>query len=79
MAQQTDMSPAEDFYAITPNDGTDLTFCPRALVIAVGGTLKVHKMNGNAETLTVPAGLLPIKVKRVWATGTSATGISGLV
>lgn len=76
---QTDMSPADDYFSITPSDSADLAVMPRALAIASGGTLKVTKPNGNTDTLTVPAGVLPIRVRRVWSTGTSASGISGLV
>jgi len=71
--------PASRFFDITPNDSTDLAVTTRALMVAVGGTLKVHDDQGNAHSLTVPAGVLPIRVSRVWATGTDATGITGLV
>lgn len=65
--------------AVTPSDSTDLPggTCWQ-LIIGTGGTLKITDSAGNTETLTVPAGRLPVKAKRVWSTGTSATGITAL-
>lgn len=69
---------------ITPNDGADLSE-PGYLVIAVGGTLKVDvptdfdaakARRQTGVTFTVPAGLFPVPVIRVYATGTAATGIT---
>lgn len=70
--------PADNIAPVTPNDGTDLTAVTRALIVSVGGTLKVSLRDGSAVTVTVPAGVLPIRVARVWATGTTATGITAL-
>jgi hypothetical protein len=71
--------PAHDIVPVTPNDSTDLPdgLC-RGLLIASGGTLKIHVADGTARTLTVPAGIIPVYAKRVWATGTSATGIAAI-
>lgn len=78
-AQKGSTAPADDYFPITPADGADLSVTVRALVIAVGGDVKVTKPNGDAVTLTLPAGATPIRVVRVWSTGTTATGITGLV
>jgi len=71
--------------AVTPNDTTDLTSVAYGLWIGVGGTLKVDCASGPAGTpgrttfaTTVPVGLFPFKVIRVYATGTTATGIVAL-
>lgn len=77
-AQNSDL-PAERFFAITPHDANDLSVTTRALMVAVGGTLKVNDSNGVTHALTVPAGVLPIRVTRVFSTDTEATGITGLV
>ncbi len=74
-----DLGIAEDYWTITPSDSTDLAVNVRAIVIAVAGDIKVTRVDGTAVTLTVPAGLLPIRATRVWATGTTATGLTGLV
>ena len=70
-------------YAVTPNDGTDLPSTAFGLYIGTGGTLKVDCGNDpgtQSERVTVSfaavaAGFLPLKVIRVYATGTAATGI----
>lgn len=70
---------AEDYFAVTPHDTNELAIIPRGLLIAVGGTLKVTKPNGDTCATTVPAGWFPGRCKIVWATGTSATGITAFV
>lgn len=72
-------APWVDAFTITPNDGVDLTIWPRALLIGVAGDLKVTTLRGTVITLPVPAGYNPGRVKRVWSTGTTATGIFGLI
>jgi len=71
--------PAVHAAVITPNDSTDLTNFPRALVIGTGGTLKVDTVGGEtAIILTVVSSILPLMVTRVYATDTTATDIVGL-
>jgi len=50
----------------------------RALLIAVGGVIKITTLMGEDRLLTVPAGYLLCHVRRVWATGLTATGISAI-
>jgi hypothetical protein len=62
---------------VTPNDSNNLSRgVTDALIVAVGGTLKVTLSDGSAYALTVPAGELHIAALRVWSTGTAATGIT---
>jgi hypothetical protein len=62
--------------AVTPSDSTDLPEISLALYIGTAGTLKVTMLDGSVVTYaSVAAGRHPLRVKRVWATGTSATGI----
>ncbi len=70
---------ARFYFPVTPNDTADLPNQVRALLIAVGGTLRVNRIGGITVDLTVPAGVVPIACERVHATGTSASGITGLV
>ena len=70
--------PADKIAPVTPADGADLSNVTRALIVAVGGALKVNLRDGTSVTITVPAGVLPISVARVWATGTTATGITAI-
>lgn len=68
--------------SITPNDTIDIAETPRALFINVGGTLKViaaDNEDSEAVTLVVTNGfILPGRIRRVFATGTTASGIFGL-
>lgn len=75
---QSDVSPGEPF-SITPSDSVDLATPIRALIISAGGTVKITKLDGvTTDTLTLPAGQFAIKVRRIWATGTTATGLTGI-
>jgi hypothetical protein len=65
--------------AVTPTDGTFVDF--RSLWVGGAGAVAVTMADGSAVTFAaVPAGsLLPVQVKEVKATGTTATLILGLV
>lgn len=74
-------SPARGSYPVTPDDATDLAKTSRGLWITGTGDVKMTFQDGSIDTysgLPGPA-LYPFCVKRVWATGTSATGIKALV
>lgn len=73
-------SPATHGFAITPADGTDLAETTRALYVGVGGAVALVLASGAELVLTgVPGGaLLPLRVKRIKATGTSASALVGL-
>ncbi len=72
--------PAITIFAITPDDTKDLTQITTALNAATPGTVRVTTLDGTTEELSIQPGLaFPVQVKRVWQTGTTATGIKGLV
>lgn len=73
----SDSSPAVDAVAVTPNDGADLPTMARSLYIGAAGNVVVTTANGTQTTFVgLPAGyILPLFVKRVWATNTTATSI----
>jgi hypothetical protein len=65
--------------SVTPNDSTDLTRNARGVYCTAAGTLKVTMANGDVLTFTsVACQYHPIEVKRIWSTGTTATGIIAL-
>jgi hypothetical protein len=67
--------------AISPHDTNDLTDIPRALWVGLGGNVVVICKNDTASVTfnNVPAGsILPVSVKRVLATGTTASQILAL-
>ncbi|RID91557.1 hypothetical protein D2N39_12715 [Gemmobacter lutimaris] len=73
-------SPASNAAAITPSDSVDLANVPRALYALTDGTVRVTMRGGGSPvTVQMIAGVpLPFRVTRVWATGTTATGIVGV-
>lgn len=75
-------SPAFAAIAVTPNDGADLANTSRGLWVGQGGDVAVILVNDTASVViaNVSGGsLLPIRVKRVLATGTTATSIVALI
>ncbi|WP_371346100.1 hypothetical protein [Ancylobacter sp. IITR112] len=76
----TPTAPARRAFDITPSDSTDLAEVPKALYVNGAGTIKVTMVAGGTVTFTVASpGPLDIGPARVWATGTTATGIIGLL
>lgn len=71
--------PATRSVAIVPADA-DLTASVRGLYIGSTGDVRVTTVDGDTVTFpSVPAAkYLPVQVRRVWATGTTASGIVGL-
>jgi hypothetical protein len=80
MSNDPRIIPAEGATAITPADATD--FKPtRAIYAGASGDVKVDMANGDsAVTFTgLAAGIVhPLSVKRIYATGTTATSIVAL-
>ena len=71
--------PWVDAFTITPDDNADLSIVPRCLLIGTAGDVKVTTLVGTVIILPLPAGYNPGRVKRVWATGTTASGVYGLL
>jgi len=75
-------SPADSGTSITPDDNTDLLQSTRALWVGASGDIEVVLFNDTSSIIlkNVPSGtMLPLIVKRVRATGTTATDIVGLI
>ena len=72
--------PAVSAFAVTPDDASDLPQVTTALSVATPGAIRVTMADGTTSDLTAARGaLLAVRVRRVWETGTTATGITGLV
>lgn len=74
-------SPATHGFSITPNDGADLPEITRALYVGGPGAIVVVMLSGAELVVSgVAAGtVLPVRARRVKATGTTATAMLGLV
>ncbi|MCC6007888.1 MAG: hypothetical protein JJU40_09430 [Rhodobacteraceae bacterium] len=74
------VGPATDVIPVTPDDATDLPELALSLFIETGGSLQIVTRRGETRSLQIDdQTLLPVAVRRVLATGTSATGIHALV
>lgn len=72
-------SPATHLLAVTPSDSANLDHPSRALNVAASGAVRVTMVSGMTGTVYVAAGVpFPVRVTRVWQTGTTATGIAAL-
>lgn len=72
--------PAVSVFDITPDDGTDLAQVTTALAVTTPGTVRVTALDGSTADLVLhPGQPFPIRARRVWQTGTTATGLRGLV
>lgn len=82
-ASRTDpsvMIPATHAFAITPADGSDISFATRGLYVGASGDVKVDMLGGETVTFVgLAAGVIhPIRATRVYSTGTTATNILGV-
>lgn len=73
-------SPALGALAVTPADGTDLAEPVRAVTIGGGGRLSFVGIDGKTYvTGVLPAGSYAMFARRIRATGTTATDITGWI
>ena len=73
--------PAVHGFAATPSDSVDLPETTRALYVGDGGDIAALLQSGASVTFVAvqPGTILPLRVSRVLATGTTAAAIVGLV
>ncbi len=70
-------SPATLLVPVIPSDSTNLLQPSRALNVATSGTVRVTTTGGTTATVYIAAGIgFPVRAARIWATGTTATGIT---
>ena len=71
--------PAITIFDISPSDTADLAQVTTALNVSSPGTVRVTMSDGSVGDLSIyPGQAFPVRARRVWATGTTATGIRGL-
>ena len=72
--------PVTDIHPVSPSDTEDLQRVALALYVEVGGTLSIVTVSGHSRTIEVTDfSLLPVGVRRVNATATTASGIHAMV
>lgn len=80
MGAFTNPGPASKAVAVTPHDSTNIAGGPaRALYVGTTGNIAVVMADDTTVTFTaVPVGILPISVRRVNSTNTTASNIVAL-
>lgn len=70
-------APASNAFVVTPADGSNLTHAARALFVGGAGDIRVDTLGGDTVTFaSVLAGsILPVRVLKVYSTGTTATNL----
>lgn len=73
-------SPATTGFAVTPADGTDLPEVTRAIYVGTSGDVAAVLASGAELIFTGVAGgtVLPVRLRRIKATGTTAGTLVGL-
>ncbi len=73
-------APATHGETIAPNDNTNLVRATRALYVGQTGNVRVRTLAGQDVTFANLQGgaLYPLRVQRIFATGTTASDIIGL-
>ena len=74
------IDPIESGFEITPSNTEDLERVTRGIYVGVSGDLKVDLASGDTITFVGINGgqIHPIRVRRVYATGTDATDLIGV-
>lgn len=75
------LGPGRFHFAITPSDTAELPHVTRSVYVGVGGNLCLILAGNNTALVyqNVPAGSwLPLQVRQVKATDTTATGLIGV-
>lgn len=76
---RTPADPAIRVFSIIPDDAADLPHATVALNVATPGRVRVTTIDGSTGDVEIhPGHAFPIRARRVWLTGTTATGIRGL-
>ena len=71
-------TPAFPATEVARDDATDLPSPTIALAVASPGTVRITAIDGSVGDVTIaPGQAFPLRIIRVWATGTSVTGIVG--
>lgn len=72
--------PVTDMMPVTPNDAIDMIHVAVGIYVETGGMLSILTHAGEVRTVRVADfSMLPVGVRRVRATGTTATGIHAMV
>ncbi|RQZ18382.1 hypothetical protein DIE15_08470 [Burkholderia sp. Bp9031] len=66
-----------DLWKVVPSDDDDMKFVSRVLVVTVAGDFRVVMAAGTEVTVPLKEGWHPMRVRRVFATGTTGQCLAG--
>jgi hypothetical protein len=70
---------ASSVWIVAPSDSVDLAYTTRAIRVTVGGAVKINTLAGDTVVCAFLDGeTRAIRATRIWATGTTATGLEGM-
>lgn len=78
------MAPVTKHFAITASDVNDLANIPRGIILGVGGDVKMCLRDNSKDSEAIiyknlPSGvILPLRPRKIFATGTTATDMIGV-
>ena len=74
-------SPGDDAFAITPHNTNELAQVTRGIYVGGSGDVAVVTKKGTTVTFSgvVAPFIIPIRASKVLVTGTTATGLVGIV
>lgn len=73
-------SPGLSAFAINPSNGNDLPQVTRALYVGAAGNVRVELVDGSEATFRSmqPGMMYPLRIRKVFSTGTSADDLIGI-
>lgn len=73
-------APARDGATLTPSDSAPIAVMTRAVYVGTGGDLRVEMAGGQELTFANVQGgtFLPLRITRLFQTGTNAGGVVGI-
>lgn len=72
-------SPGTDYEPVTPSDANELARVTRGIIIGTEGVIRALTAEGNDRTSKIlPAGWHPLRVKKIFSSGTTADEITAV-
>ncbi|KVZ03392.1 spike base protein, RCAP_Rcc01079 family [Burkholderia stagnalis] len=74
---RTSVDSVSDLWAVTPSDDEDMAYVSRALLVTVEGDFRLLMASGADVTVPLTEGWHPMRVSRVFLTGTTGECFAG--
>lgn len=74
---RTSVDSVSDLWAVVPSDDDDMKYVSRALLVTGAGDFHLKMASGTDVTVALAEGWHPMRVARVFATGTTGQCLAG--